>query len=124
MLRTDNGVVVIAWAIMTMERFRAKHGRDPAMGAAGVATWDARECGRLMESEPCWDCGAKRENQADYFCNACRDARTAEYMAEVDAERVSPLDDPEHAARIAREGAAASREIAERVRRHKEALES
>ena len=118
--RTSHDVVVIAWAMMALERFRAAHGRVPVMGPAGVSTWDAREVRRLMDPEPCWDCGESREESqlSDYFCRACRDARVAESLAEIDRDRAASgwVDRPaERAAELAREAAESSREIAARV---------
>ena len=89
MIRTSHDVVVLAWAMLALERFRAAHGRNPVMGGAGVSTRDSRETRRLMDREPCWDCGEPREESqlSDYFCRACRDARVAESLAEIDRDR-------------------------------------
>ena len=89
--RTSHDVVVLAWAMLSLERFRAAHGRNPVMGKAGsgVSTRDSREGRRLMDPEPCWDCGEPREESqlSDYFCRACRDARALETLAEIDRNR-------------------------------------
>lgn len=82
MTRTPHDTVVIAWAMESLERFAAAHGRRPATDMYR-ATADMAEMKRLMADFPCWDCGQPRENQRDYFCESCRVARTDESLAEV-----------------------------------------
>ena len=75
--KMDQDTVLVCWAYIAQAKWWDKYGRDPTKAEIKGGLWR-----RMMDDEPCWDCGARRENVSFWFCNECVRRRSIQWSTD------------------------------------------